>query len=122
MIEEKVMEKRKDECFKCGGELKEIDTVVTIGGKSFKARTLKCAKCGQEEFTEKEVKKIRIKAQKAGVWGWGLKMKRRLQKIGRATAVYIPADISKQLKLKPRQEVVISVEGHRMIIEPLKEE
>lgn len=108
-------------CWKCGTMMKETDTVVTIKGKAFPAHAEKCPKCGEEVFSGEEVEKIRKMAMKKGLWG-GTRMKRRLQKIGRATAVYIPADIRKQLKLKPRQEVVISVENHRMIIEPLKEE
>jgi len=120
MMKKKTMEKGKKKCYKCGGELKETDTMITIGGKSFKTHALKCVKCGGEEFTEDAVRKIRLKAQRVGVWGQGLKMKRKLQKVGRATAVYIPADIRKQLKLKPRQEVMISVQDRKIIIEPIK--
>jgi hypothetical protein len=101
--------------------MKEVNTIVTLRGKRFPAHAFKCVKCGEEEFSGEEVEKIRKMAMKEGLWG-GTRMKRRLQKIGRATAVYIPADISKQLKLKPRQEVAISVEDHKMIIEPLKKE
>jgi YgiT-type zinc finger domain-containing protein len=120
MMRKKIIEKTKRKCYKCGGELRDASTVIAIGGNSFEVRALKCAKCGEEEFTEEEVRKIRIKAQQAGVWGQGIKIKRKLQKVGRATAVYIPADIQKQLMLKPRQEVTISVQDRKIIIEPVK--
>ena len=100
--------------------MKEIDSVVTIKGKAFPAHAEKCPKCGEEVFSGEEVEKIRKMAMKKGLWDSGVRMTRKLQKIGRATALYIPADIQKQLKLKPRQKVVISIEDHKMIIEPIK--
>lgn len=109
-----------EKCWKCGSRMKEVNTVVTLRGKKFPAHALKCIKCGEEEFSGEEVEKIRKMAMKKGLWGGGARMTRKLQKIGRATALYIPADIQKQLKLKPRQKVVISIEDHKMIIEPIK--
>lgn len=108
-----------EKCWKCRSRMEEIDTVITLRGKRFPAHAFKCTKCGEEEFSGDEVENIRKLAMKEGLWG-GARMKRKLQKIGRTTAVYIPADIQKQLELKPRQEVTISVQDRKIIIEPVK--
>lgn len=100
--------------------MKEIDTVVTMQNNKIKAHGYKCVKCGEEEFSGSEVDKIQKVAESIGIWGYGLKLKRRLQKIGKTTAVYIPSDIQKYLHLKPREEVTIGVEGRKIVIEPVK--
>lgn len=109
-----------NKCYKCESEMKEVDTFVTIKNNRIKAHAFKCTKCGEEEFSGREVDRIQKVTESLGIWGHGLKLKRKLQKIGKSTAVYIPSDIQKYLHLKPREEITIGVEGRKIVIEPIK--
>ncbi len=72
-------------------------------------------------LSEKEAQRTIEAARKLGVWPQPLKLHRSLSKSGRGLVLRIPADLEKDLKLKPGKPVSISKVGSKIIIEPEQE-
>ncbi len=108
-------------CPICEGTVKKVKTKAEIEGVTL-AEGLdveKCSKCGEEFYTLEQMSFLRKKAQEKGVWGSGLRLRRKITRSGKRLALYLPTDIERNLKLKKGEAVDIWTEGRRIIIEPV---
>lgn len=77
----------------------------------------KCNQCGEVVLTVEQASKLRAAAEEAGIWGHGIRLKRKISKIGAKSALYIPVDVERMLGLKHGREVEIRVVGKKMVVE-----
>jgi hypothetical protein len=101
------------------GTLEDVDNIVSeIGGHVFVEKGQRCTECSEEFIAEKDAQRTIEVARKLGIWPQPLKLHRSLSKSGRGFVLRIPADIEKDLKLKPGEAVSISKVGNKIVIEP----
>lgn len=108
------------ECPKCkkGTLVKAKEDIIVEGVKLAKGLDVeKCNKCGEVVLTVEQTSKLRAAAEEAGIWGHGIKLKRKVSKIGKKSALYIPVDVERTLGLTHGREVEIRVVGKKMIVE-----
>lgn len=108
------------ECPKCkkGTLAKAREDIVVEGVKlAERLEVEKCNRCGEVVLTVEQASKLRATAEEAGIWGHGIRLKRKISKIGKKSALYIPVDVERMLGLKHGREVEIRVVGKRMIVE-----
>ena len=108
------------ECPKCkkGTLVKAREDIVVEGIKLAEALEVeKCDRCGEVVLTVGQASKLRAAAEEAGIWGHGIRLKRKVSRIGRKSALYIPVDVERMLGLKHGREVEIRVIGKRMVVE-----
>jgi len=96
-----------------------VDNIVSeIDGYVFIEKGQRCSDCGEEFIAEKDAQRTIEVAKKLGIWPQPLKLHRSLSKSGRGLVLRIPADLEKDLKLKPGEAVSISKVGNKIVIEP----
>lgn len=96
-----------------------MDNIVSeIDGYVFIEKGQRCSDCGEEFIAEKDAQRTIEVAKKLGIWPQPLKLHRSLSKSGRGLVLRIPADLEKDLKLKPGEAVSISKVGNKIVIEP----
>lgn len=107
-------------CPKCEkGNLIEADNIISeIESYVFVEKGLRCTSCGEEFIDEKESQRTIEIARKLGIWPEPLKLHRSLSKSGRGLILRIPADLEKDLNLKPGETIAISKVGNKIVIEP----
>lgn len=111
------------ECPKCkkGTLVKVRDDIIVEGVKLAEGLEVeKCNRCGEAVLTVKQASKLRAAAEEAGIWGHGIRLKRKVSRIGRKSALYIPVDVERMLGLRHGREVEIRVAGKRMIVEAVE--
>ena len=96
----------------CGGKMKLEEIEVASGIKS---EGYKCEKCGDVEFTEEQMRTALRKKEKS------IKMvvTRKIGEIGGSLIIRIPKSVEAQMKLKNGEDVNLTVEKNRIIIEPV---
>ena len=100
-------------------DLIEVDNIISeIEGYVFVEKGVRCSLCDEEFIDEKESQRTIEIAKKLGVWPEPLKLHRSLSKSGRGLILRIPADLEKDLNLKPGEAIAISKLGNKIIIEP----
>ncbi len=107
-------------CPKCGKGIlrKAREDIVVEGVKLAEGlKVEKCDQCGEIVLTVEQASKLRAAAEEAGIWGHGIRLIRKISKIGKKSALYIPVDIERTLGLKYGREVEIRVVGKKMIVE-----
>ena len=106
-------------CPVCGkGELLPADDIVSeIEGYTFIERGRRCTACGEEFIPEEESQRLIKVAQRLGIWGGPLKLRRKLSRSGRGTVLRIPSDIERSLGLRGDEEVSVSKAGRKIIVE-----
>ena len=110
----------KVECPKCkrGTLVKAREDIVVEGIKlAEKLEVEKCNRCGEVVLTVDQASKLRAAAEEAGIWGHGIRLKRKVSRIGKKSALYIPVDVERTLGLRHGREVEIRIVGKRMIVE-----
>jgi hypothetical protein len=108
------------ECPKCkkGTIVKAREDIIVEGVKLAEGLDVeKCDWCGEVVLTVTQASKLRAAAEEAGIWGHGIRLKRKVSKIGKKSALYIPVDVERMLGLKYGREVEIRVVGKKMIVE-----
>ena len=108
------------ECPKCkkGTLVKAREDIIIEGVKlAERLEVEKCNRCGEVVLTVEQASKLRTAAEEAGIWGHGIRLKRKISKIGKKSALYIPVDIERMLGLKHGREVEIRVVGKKMLVE-----
>ena len=111
------------ECPKCkkGTLVKARDDIIVEGVKLAEGLEVeKCNRCGEVVLTVKQASKLRAAAEEAGIWGHGIRLKRKVSRIGRKSALYIPVDVERMLGLRHGCEVEIRVAGKRMVVEAVE--
>ncbi len=94
----------------CGNDMK-IEKVEILPGLS--SEGYKCAKCGEIEFDEGQMKKaLKIKEMAIKVM-----VKRKLGKVGGSLVLRIPKEVEESMNLKSGEDVKIIVENKKMIVE-----
>ena len=102
------------------GVLKPTDSIISeISGYVFVEKGEFCSSCGEEFISEEDTQRTISAARKLGVWPEPLKLYRKLSRSGNSLTLRIPADIEKQLDLKPDTEVAITKIGNKIIIEQI---
>jgi len=96
----------------CGGkmELAEIEIAPDIASEGYK-----CGKCSNVEFTEEQMRKALKKKEKA----IKIIVTRKLGEIGGSLVLRIPKSVENQMKLKSGEQVNLTVEKNKIIIEPV---
>jgi YgiT-type zinc finger domain-containing protein len=99
-------------CPICEGEVEKVRTKIEVEGVVLAEdyEVEKCKKCGEEFYTLEQMSFLRKRAEEKGMWGHGLKLRRKITKSGKRLALYIPADVERILKLKKGKDVEIWVE------------
>jgi hypothetical protein len=108
------------ECSKCkkGTLIKAKEDIVIEGVKLAEGLDVeKCNRCGEVVLTVGQASKLRSAAEEAGIWGHGIRLKRKVSRIGKKSALYIPVDVERMLGLKHGREVEIRVVGKKMVVE-----
>ena len=77
----------------------------------------KCNRCGEVMLTVEQASKLRAAAEEAGIWRHGIKLKRKISKIGVKSALYIPVNVERMLGPRHGCEVEIRVVGKKMVVE-----
>ncbi len=95
----------------CGGELKLAEVEIVPGIKS---QAYKCRKCSEIEFTEEQMREALRKKEKA----IKIMVTRKLGEIGGSLVLRIPKSVENRMKLKAGEEVNVTVEKNKIIIEP----
>lgn len=95
----------------CGNEMKKARVEVVPGMLS---EAYKCEKCGELEFTEKQMREALELKEKA----LELAVVRKIGLVGGSLVIRIPKPVKKALNLKKGEPVKITVERKRMIIQP----
>lgn len=110
---------KEKKCPACeGGNLVKVDDILSnIGGYIFVEKGERCAKCGEEFIDEHDSQKTIMIARHLGVWPEPLKLQRHLSRSGNSLVLRIPADVERQLKLRPGERVEISRVGNKIVIE-----
>lgn len=108
-------------CPVCRGKVEKAKTEIKIEGVTLAENyeVEKCRKCGEEFYTLEQMSFLRKRAEEKGIWGHGLKLKRKITKSGKRLALYIPIDIERLLGLEKGGDVEIWVEGKKIVIEPV---
>jgi hypothetical protein len=107
------------ECPKCrkGILVKAKEDIVVEGVKlAEKLGVEKCNKCGEVVLTVEQSSKLRTAAEEAGIWGHGIRLRRKVSKIGKKSALYIPVDVERTLGITHGCEVEIRVVGKKMVV------
>lgn len=96
----------------CSGKMKLAKVEIA---PDIKSEAYKCEKCGEIEFTEKQMRKALRKKEKA------IKtvVTRKIGEIGGSLVIRIPKSVENQMKLKSGKEVNLIVEKNKIIIEPV---
>lgn len=99
-------------CHDCGNLMKKVE--VSVEGAENKVSSLQCGKCGNLEFDKKTgmnvVKELRQKEQ-------ALKIKQKIVKLSHnRMGMYFNKHIVESLKLKPGEEISISVPDKKRIV------
>lgn len=96
----------------CGGKMTLAEVEISSGIKS---EGYKCGKCDEIEFTEDQMRKALRQKEKA------IKtvVTRKIGEIGGSLVIRIPKSVENQMKLKSGEEVNLTVEKNRIIIEPV---
>lgn len=96
----------------CGGKMIVTEVEIASGIKS---EGYKCEKCDETEFTEMQMRKAIQKKEKA------IKtvVTRKIGEIGGSLVIRIPKSVENQMKLKSGNEVNLTVEKNKIIIEPV---
>ncbi len=108
------------ECPKCkrGTLVKAHEDIVVEGIKlAERLEVEKCNRCGEEVLTVGQASKLRAAAEEAGIWGHEIRLRRKVSKIGKKSALYIPVDVERMLGLTHGREVEIRIIGKRMVVE-----
>lgn len=108
------------ECPKCkkGTLVKAREDIIVEGIKlAERLEVEKCNRCGEVVLTVEQTSKLRIAAEEAGIWGHGIRLKRKISRIGKKSALYIPVDVERMIGLKHGCEVEIRIVGKRMVVE-----
>jgi len=111
------------ECPKCkkGTLVKAREDIIVEGVKLAEGlKVEKCDRCGEVVLTMEQASKLRGAAEEAGIWGHGIRLKRKVSRIGKKSALYIPVDVERMLGLKHGREVEIRVVGKRMVVEAVE--
>ncbi|MBI5061571.1 MAG: AbrB/MazE/SpoVT family DNA-binding domain-containing protein [Candidatus Aenigmarchaeota archaeon] len=94
----------------CGGTMKR--TRIEIMPDLF-SEGYKCAKCGETEFTEEQMRKaLRVKEKAIKIM-----VTRRLGMVGESVILRIPKEVTERMNLKEGEEVRVIVENNKMIVE-----
>jgi len=93
----------------CGGKMRIAEVEIS---RDIKSEAYKCEKCGDTEFTEDQMRDALRKKEKA------IKIV-VTRKIGGSLVIRIPKSVENQMKLKSGEEVNLTVEKNKIIIEPL---
>ncbi|MEA1904653.1 MAG: hypothetical protein U9M97_02080 [Candidatus Hadarchaeota archaeon] len=110
-------------CPKCGkGVLRKAKENIVVEGVKLAEglKVEKCDRCGEIVLTVEQASKLRAAAEEAGIWGHGIRLKRKISRIGKKSALYIPVDIERTLGLRHGREVEIRIVGKKMIVEAEK--
>jgi antitoxin component of MazEF toxin-antitoxin module len=100
------------------GILQPADDIVSeIQGYTFVERGRRCPECGEEFLPEERSERTIKVAQRLGIWGEPLKLRRKLSRSGRGTVLRIPSDIERSLGLHGDEHVSVSKAGRKIIIE-----
>ncbi|MHA2364331.1 MAG: AbrB/MazE/SpoVT family DNA-binding domain-containing protein [Candidatus Hodarchaeales archaeon] len=120
MEQNKNTEQKEKICPNCEkGKLIHSESIITeINGYIFVEKGEICSDCREEFIDEKYAQQTIEIARKLGIWPEPLKLYRKLSKSGNSLTLRIPADLERQLNLKPDTEVAISKIGNKIIIEP----
>ena len=108
------------ECPRCkkGTLVKARDDIIVEGVKLAEGLEVeKCNRCGEVVLTVEQASKLRGAAEEAGIWGHGIRLKRKVSRIGKKSALYIPVDVERMLGLRHGRRVEIRVVGKRMVVE-----
>ncbi len=111
-------------CPKCGrGMLARVKEDIIVRGIKLaeKLEVEKCSRCGEVVLTMDQVSKLRAAAERAGIWGYGIRIRRKITVIGKKPALYIPSDIERMLGLKKGSIVEIRTTENKMIVEKVKD-
>lgn len=108
------------ECSKCkkGTLVKRREDIIVEGVKLAEGLEVeKCNRCGEVVLTVEQASKLRAAAEEVGIWGHGIRLKRKISKIGKKSALYIPVDVERMLGLSHGHEVEIRIVGKKMVVE-----
>jgi len=112
----------KRKCPVCGGNLEEVDDIVSeLFGYVFIEKGERCTKCGEEFINEKDSQRTIEVARKLGIWPSPLRLRRSISRSGRGLVLRIPSDVEKDLKLKEGRIVSIFKIGRKKIVVEVEE-
>ncbi len=93
------------------GEVMEKKRVEVAGILS---EGYKCPKCGEVEFTEKQMRKMLAQKEKL----LKIAVTRKIGQVGGSLVLRIPRSVEEALNLEKGEDVKIIVENKKMIVQP----
>lgn len=111
----------KELCPECRTAMKKKAIKIDLPRGSAEVQGFECQKCGEEMFTHDQAVEGEKLTMSKGIWGPTLWLERKVTTIGNSTAIVIPKDIAKQLKLRKGEEIKIGVLEDEIIIKPVKQ-
>jgi len=104
-------------CPKCKKECEEVTVDYEYEGIVLRnVKALRCPDCKEELFTLEQYDSIRDRLRSVLQ---PLKLRRKISTAGKKPIVYLPEDVVKAIKAKVGDEIDISVEGKKIIIEKI---
>jgi YgiT-type zinc finger domain-containing protein len=102
-------------CPKCSKEYEEVTVDYEYGGIVLRnVKALRCPDCKEELFTLEQYDAIRDRLRCVLQ---PLKLRRKISTAGKKPIIYLPDDVVKAINAKVGDEIDISVEGKKIIIE-----